>query len=74
MMHGQELSEGIISNIIDKIKGLWNSFKSKIMSKIESMKEAVSNVLNIFSKMKTATLLDIIKFNKPKVSGSIKIP
>ena len=44
------------------------------MSKIESMKEAVSNVLNIFSKMKTATLLDIIKFNKPKVSGSIKIP
>ena len=74
MMHGQELSEGIISNIIDKIKGLWNSFKSKIMSKIESMKEAVSNVLNIFSKMKSATLLDIIKFNKPKVSGSIKIP
>ena len=74
MIHGQELNEGIISNIVDKIKGLWNSFKSKIMSKIESMKETVTKILGIFSNMKKATLLDIVKFINPKVSGYIRIP
>lgn len=73
-IQNQKLNEGIFTDFISKIKGWWGSFKSMVSSKIQSMKDAIGNLLNIFSKMKNASLLDIIKFNKPEVSGSIKIP
>ena len=68
------VDEGFFSNIWDKMKGWWNSFKTTIQNGIELFKSKSNEVLDKMAELKQASFLDILKFNKPKISGTIRIP
>ena len=69
-----ELDEGVVSDIWDKVKGWWISFKTTIQTGIELFKGKSNEVLDKMTELKQASFLDILRFNKPKISGTIKIP
>ena len=68
------VDEGFFSDLWDKVRGWWNSFKSIIQNGIDQLKGKSDEVLDKMTELKQASFLDILKFNKPKITGKIKIP
>jgi len=70
--------EGIFSDIIsgirNKLKGWWNSLKSWGENLVNDAKEIATKALSQLSTFKEASISDILRFNKPKISGTIKLP
>jgi hypothetical protein len=70
--------EGIFSDIIsgmrNKLKGWWSSLKSWGENLVNDAKEIATKVLSQLSTFKEASISDILRFNKPKISGTIKLP
>ncbi len=70
--------EGIFSDIIsgmrNKLKGWWNSLKSWGENLVNDAKEIATKTLSQLSIFKGASISDILRFNKPKISGTIKLP
>ena len=73
-----EKDEGFLSDIMSSIKnklsGWWNSLKSWGKNIIKDAKDVANNALNQVTILKNASISDILRFNKPKITGKIKIP
>ena len=73
-----EKDEGFLSDIMSSIKnklsGWWNSFKSWGENLVKDAKDVANNALNQLTSLKNASISDILRFNKPKISGTIKLP
>ena len=69
-----ETNEGFFSDIMNKLKGWWNSLKSWGENLVKDAKDVANNALSQLTILKNASISDILKFNKPKITGTIKIP
>ena len=73
-----EKDEGFLSDIMSSIKnklsGWWNSLKSWGKNIVKDAKDVANNALNQLTLLKNASISDILRFNKPKITGKIKIP
>ena len=64
----------IATSIKNKLKGWWSSLKSWGENLVNDAKEIATNALSQLSTFKGASISDILRFNKPNVTGNIKIP
>ena len=73
-----EKDEGFLSDIMSSIKnklsGWWNSLKSWGKNIVKDAKDVANNALNQLTTLKNASISDILRFNKPKITGTIKLP
>jgi hypothetical protein len=70
----KELEEGVFSDMWSKMVEWWNLFKSNIQDAITKMQSITDDVSDKLSRMKKVSIIDIMLFNKVKITGTIKTP
>jgi hypothetical protein len=68
-----ELNEGILSNIWNKVKGIWNNIKINISNSIKSSISIIKNMLNVLSLLKKASIFDLLSSNDIDFDIDIRI-
>ena len=67
-------NEGIFSDLWNVIKKWWGKIKTIGEEAIKKSMGIADGVMSKLTELKRASIFDILKFNKPKITGTIKLP
>jgi hypothetical protein len=67
-------NEGIFSDLWNVIKNWWNKIKTIGEEAVKKSMGIADDVMSKLTELKKASIFDILKFNKPKIIGTIKLP